>query len=252
MSPRFRRTGDRPHRPCAGRGRLPERKAWSPRSPAGRRGHRLELTLRLGARRARIADDAAPSASSNRRGSPRTSGPARAARDAPGAEEPRRPARAAALHRGHRRDRRGARRRDDRARARRCSAARPSTTEAERHWAEPVPLRAGREHPAPRRPIEALEILAEAGGEGWLACRDDGWRCNLWWSSSRDLDAMLIVPEVHAAEIAFIRGRARHGARRRAGRSSRSRSPTTSRSSRPARRGDGRRRSLRCRAGAAS
>ncbi len=78
------------------------------------------------------------------------------------------------------------------------------TTEAERHWSEPFNYELAVSILPHDDPIEALEILAEAGGEGWLACRDDGWRCDLWWSSSRDLDAMLIVPEVHAAEVAFI------------------------------------------------
>ena len=53
-------------------------------------------------------------------------------------------------------------------------------------------------------PVEALEILAEAGGNGWLACSDDGWRCDLWWSATRDPDAMLVVPEVHGAEIVYL------------------------------------------------
>lgn len=78
------------------------------------------------------------------------------------------------------------------------------TTEAERHWAEPFNYELAVSILPHDDPIEALEILAEAGGQGWLACRDDGWRYDLWWSSSRDLDAMLIVPEVHAAEIAFV------------------------------------------------
>jgi hypothetical protein len=78
------------------------------------------------------------------------------------------------------------------------------TIEAERHWAEPFNYELAVSILPHDDPIEALEVLAEAGGHGWLACRDDGWRYDLWWSSSRDLDAMLIVPEVHAAEIAFI------------------------------------------------
>lgn len=78
------------------------------------------------------------------------------------------------------------------------------TIEAERHWAEPFNYELAVSILPHDDPIEALEILAEAGGHGWLACRDDGWRYDLWWSSSRDLDAMLIVPEVHAAQIAFI------------------------------------------------
>jgi hypothetical protein len=78
------------------------------------------------------------------------------------------------------------------------------TIEAERHWAEPFNYELAVGVLPHDDPIEAIEILTEAGGRGWLACRDDGWRFEAWWSSSGDLDAMLIVPEVHAAEIAFI------------------------------------------------
>jgi hypothetical protein len=78
------------------------------------------------------------------------------------------------------------------------------TTEAERHWSQPYNYELMVSVVPEGDPVEALQILAEAGGDGWLACRDDGWRCDLWWTSSRDPDAMLIVPEVHAAELAFI------------------------------------------------
>ncbi len=53
-------------------------------------------------------------------------------------------------------------------------------------------------------PVEALRRLTDAGGDGWLSCRDDGWRCDLWWSNAIDEDAVLIVPEVHGAELAFL------------------------------------------------
>jgi hypothetical protein len=78
------------------------------------------------------------------------------------------------------------------------------TTEAERHWSQPYNYEFLVSVVPEADPVEALQILAEAGGDGWLAWRDDGWRCDLWWSSSSDPDAMLIVPEVHAAEIAFL------------------------------------------------
>jgi hypothetical protein len=78
------------------------------------------------------------------------------------------------------------------------------STEAERHWSEPFNYELAVSVVPDADPVEALQILAEAGGEGWLACRDDGWRCELWWSATRDPDAMLIVPEVHAAEIAYL------------------------------------------------
>jgi len=79
-----------------------------------------------------------------------------------------------------------------------------ATIEAERHWSEPYNYELWVEVTGLGDPVEALQILAEAGGEGWLACRDDGWRCDLVWSSTRDPDAMLVVPEVHAAEVSFV------------------------------------------------
>jgi hypothetical protein len=78
------------------------------------------------------------------------------------------------------------------------------TIEAERHWSEPFNYELAVGVTPHGDAIEALEILAEAGGNGWLACSDDGWRCDLWWSSARDPDAMLVVPEVHGAELAFV------------------------------------------------
>jgi hypothetical protein len=78
------------------------------------------------------------------------------------------------------------------------------STEAERHWSEPYNYELGVTVIPHGDPVEALEILAEAGGNGWLACSDDGWRCDLWWSATRDPDAMLIVPEVHGAEILYL------------------------------------------------
>jgi hypothetical protein len=75
--------------------------------------------------------------------------------------------------------------------------------EAERHWSEPYNYELAVSVVPHGDPVEALEILAEAGGAGWLAYADDGWRCDLWWSASRDPDAMLVVPEVHGAEVAF-------------------------------------------------
>jgi hypothetical protein len=78
------------------------------------------------------------------------------------------------------------------------------TTEAERHWSQPYNYELEVSIGNLADPVEALQILAEAGGDGWLACRDDGWRVELFWSATRDPDAMLIVPEVHAAEVAFL------------------------------------------------
>jgi hypothetical protein len=76
-------------------------------------------------------------------------------------------------------------------------------TEAERHWSEPYNYELAVTVVPHSAPIEAIRRLAKAGEAGWIACRDDGWRLELWWSASRDPDAILIVPEVHAAEISF-------------------------------------------------
>jgi hypothetical protein len=75
---------------------------------------------------------------------------------------------------------------------------------AERHWSEPYNYELGVTiHPS-GSPTDAVRAIAEAGGDGWLACRDDGWRFDLWWSHTRDDDAMLLVPEVHGAELTFL------------------------------------------------
>ena len=78
------------------------------------------------------------------------------------------------------------------------------STEAERHWSEPYNYELTVTIVPVRPAVEALRAIAEVGEGGWIACRDDGWRCELWWSSTRDPDAILVVPEVHAAEIALI------------------------------------------------
>jgi hypothetical protein len=76
--------------------------------------------------------------------------------------------------------------------------------EAERHWAEPYNY----ELDVTVRPlgdaITALRALAEAGGGGWLSCRDDGWRCDLWWNADDEDDPGFLVPEVRGAEITFL------------------------------------------------
>jgi len=75
--------------------------------------------------------------------------------------------------------------------------------EAERHWAEPYFY----EFDVAVRPlgnaVEALRALAAAGGDGWLSCSDDGWRCDLWWSAGDDEPGFL-VPEVRGAELVFL------------------------------------------------
>jgi hypothetical protein len=75
--------------------------------------------------------------------------------------------------------------------------------EAERHWAEPYWY----ELEVAVRPLgdalTAFRALAAAGGDGWLSCRDDGWRCELWWNAEEDEPGFL-VPEVRGAEVTFL------------------------------------------------
>jgi len=81
----------------------------------------------------------------------------------------------------------------------------PSTVEieAERHWAEPFQYELDvTVHPLGDA-VEAFRALAEAGRDGWLSCRDDGWRCDLWWSAEED-DAGFLVPQVRGAEVTFL------------------------------------------------
>jgi hypothetical protein len=77
------------------------------------------------------------------------------------------------------------------------------TIVAERHWAEPYFY----ELDVSVRPlgdaVEALRALVAAGGPRWIACRDDGWRCDLWWHAD-DVGPGLLVPEVRGAEVAFL------------------------------------------------
>jgi hypothetical protein len=77
------------------------------------------------------------------------------------------------------------------------------TIVAERHWAEPYFY----ELDVSVRPlgdaVAALRALVTAGRDGWLSCRDDGWRCDLWWNADEDEPGFL-VPEVRGAEVAFL------------------------------------------------
>jgi hypothetical protein len=76
--------------------------------------------------------------------------------------------------------------------------------EAERHWAEPYNY----ELDVSVRPlgdaIAALRTLAAVGGDGWLSCRDDGWRCDLWWNADDEDEPGYLVHEVRGAEITFL------------------------------------------------
>jgi hypothetical protein len=75
--------------------------------------------------------------------------------------------------------------------------------EAERHWAEPYYY----ELDVTVRPlgeaVPALRALVAAGRDGWLSCRDDGWRCDLWWNAEEGEPGFL-VPEVRGAEVTFL------------------------------------------------
>ena len=77
------------------------------------------------------------------------------------------------------------------------------TIVAERHWAEPYFY----ELDVSVRPlgdaVAALRALVTAGRDGWLSCRDDGWRCELWWHAEED-ERGFLVPEVRGAEVAFL------------------------------------------------
>ena len=76
--------------------------------------------------------------------------------------------------------------------------------EAERHWAEPYNY----ELDVSVRPfgdaITALRALVDVGGDGWLSCRDDGWRCDLWWNVDDEDEPGFLVHEVRGAEITFL------------------------------------------------
>jgi len=75
--------------------------------------------------------------------------------------------------------------------------------EAERHWADPYYYELDVSVEPFGDPVEALQIVAEAGGEGWISVLDDGWRCNLWWSRPDD-DAIFLAPEISGAEVSFL------------------------------------------------
>jgi hypothetical protein len=77
------------------------------------------------------------------------------------------------------------------------------TIEAERHWAEPYFYELDVIVRPLGDPIDALRKLAAEGGDGWLSCRDDGWRCDLWWNADDDEPGFL-VPEVRGAEVTFL------------------------------------------------
>ena len=76
--------------------------------------------------------------------------------------------------------------------------------EAERYWAEPFHYELDVSVRPLGDPVAALRALADAGGDGWISCRDDGWRCDLWWHAEDDDDPGYIVPEVRGAELTFL------------------------------------------------
>jgi hypothetical protein len=75
--------------------------------------------------------------------------------------------------------------------------------EAERHWADPYHYELDVSIEPFDDPVEALLTIADAGGESWLGCLDDGWRCQLWWSRL-DEDSVFLVPEIQGAEVSFL------------------------------------------------
>jgi hypothetical protein len=75
--------------------------------------------------------------------------------------------------------------------------------EAERHWSDPFHYELDVAVEPYGDPVDALQTIAEAGGDGWLSCVDDGWRCQLWWSRPDD-DAIFLAPEISGAEVSFL------------------------------------------------
>jgi hypothetical protein len=75
--------------------------------------------------------------------------------------------------------------------------------EAERHWAEPYFYELDVSVRPLGEAVAALRALVAAGRDGWLSCRDDGWRCDLWWYAEEDEPGFL-VPEVRGAEVTFL------------------------------------------------
>ena len=75
--------------------------------------------------------------------------------------------------------------------------------EAERHWAEPYYYELDVAVQPLGDPVEALRAVVAAGHDGWLSCRDDGWRCDLWWNAEEDEPGFL-VPDVRGAEVTFL------------------------------------------------
>jgi hypothetical protein len=79
------------------------------------------------------------------------------------------------------------------------------SVEAERHWAQPYNYELEVTVEPLGDPVHALRRLAEEGEDCWLSCRDDGWRCDLWWSrQDDDVGTLFLVSEVHGAEVAFL------------------------------------------------
>jgi len=76
--------------------------------------------------------------------------------------------------------------------------------EAERHWAEPYNYELDVSVQPLSDSITALRALVDAGGDGWLSCRDDGWRCDLWWNADDEDEPGFLVPEVRGAELTFL------------------------------------------------
>ena len=84
------------------------------------------------------------------------------------------------------------------------------TIVAERHWSEPYNYELAVTIEPLDDPEEALGWLALVGDGGWIACQDDGWRFDLWWSGGPGTDAVFLAPDIHGAEVSLLPWRSPH------------------------------------------
>ncbi len=74
--------------------------------------------------------------------------------------------------------------------------------EATRHWSEPYLYELDVIAVPQADAVGGLRELVAEGGDGWLSCRDDGWRVDLWWHAADD-EAVFLTPEIRGVEIAY-------------------------------------------------
>lgn len=77
------------------------------------------------------------------------------------------------------------------------------STVAERHWSEPYNYEFTLTLEPAGEPVEALQRLAHLGDGHWIACRDDGWQVDLWWSADGTEGGVFLTPEIHGAELCY-------------------------------------------------